>query len=182
MEGHHGPLAEPDQRECGRREIVPFQFGVEKGVQDRSCCVDANPTFVRITKCERKPLATNWRLPTRAWCVRRYKCCGRQQTLPGTSNLNQIVSVGTIAVQKNHELTCGTRSRSEPRAVELSHSSFSFSWDSCRPVLLGRHSAEREPRHASLPHDSKPTGDALPRLAMAASPRPFTSTPLAPGS
>src|SRR5262245_64213726 len=105
MEGHHGPLAEPDQRECGRREIVPFQFGVEKGVQDRRRCVDANPTFVRITKCERKPLATNWRLPTRAWCVRGYKCRGGQQTLPGTSDLNQIVSISTIAVQEDHELT-----------------------------------------------------------------------------
>lgn len=69
MQGHHGALAEPDQRERGRRKIMPFQFSVEKAIENRGSGIDADPTFVRVTKCEGKPFTANRRLATRAWRV-----------------------------------------------------------------------------------------------------------------
>jgi hypothetical protein len=51
----------------------------------------------------------------------------RQVLLPGAADIDQIVAVGTIAVQKHDELTCGTGARRQSRTIELSRHSFLFS-------------------------------------------------------
>ena len=49
----------------------------------------------------------------------------RQQPLPGAADLDEVVTVGAVAVQEHHQLARRSRARLEPRTVELSghHSS-----------------------------------------------------------
>jgi hypothetical protein len=44
----------------------------------------------------------------------------RKQRLPGAPEFDQVIAVGPIPVQKNHESACRARARLEARPLELS--------------------------------------------------------------
>ena len=125
MQRHHGALAETDQRQRRRRQLVTGKLGIEKPLQHRRRLVDADPAFVRIAEGQREPLPAGRRLPARLRRVRRYEHRVRQQLLPGAAELDQVVTVGAVAVQKDHKLSrhAGARRKSwsiKPRAIEFS--------------------------------------------------------------
>src|SRR5689334_16315268 len=173
MKRHHRALAEADQRQRRGRKISAFELGIEEAFKKRPCLIHSGPALLRISKRQRKPFAAGRRLPAGTRCMWRHESGLRQQLLPGSSDLDQVIAVGTVAVQKHDQLACGTRAGLEPRAVKFSHSSFSFSSPSCWPSVWVGRSAEPAPRLVSLPHDNKPRANAPPRHATGATLRPF---------
>ena len=121
MQRHHGALAEADQRQRRRGQISPLQFGVEKGVERRRRRIDADPALVGIAKRQRKPFAPHRRLSAGMRRVRRDEGGVRQQASPSAAELDQVVAVGAIAMQEDHELTRGAGARLDARTVEFSH-------------------------------------------------------------
>src|ERR1700733_8464985 len=119
MQSHHRALAEADERERLRWQPMTRQLGIDEALQYRGRFVDADPALIWIAKGQSKPLASDRRLPASFRGVRRDERRVRQQRLPGAADLDQIVAVGAIAVEKNDELPCGPRSRTKPRAIKL---------------------------------------------------------------
>src|SRR5690606_39264642 len=77
------------------------------------------PALVRIAERERKPLPADWRHAAGLRGVRGDEGGVRQQRLPGTADVDQVVAVGTVAMQEDHELAGRlARTRLEPRAIE----------------------------------------------------------------
>src|SRR5262249_57670186 len=116
----------------------------------------AAPTLARIGEREWEPFAADRRLAARTRSVRRYKCSAGQQVLPSAPDFNQVVTVCAIAVQKDHQLFRGARAWFEPRAIEFSHSSFSFSSPFCWLSFSVGYSPEPasprvSSRHANIP-------------------------------
>src|SRR6202167_3331801 len=119
MQSHHRALAEADERERLRWQPMTRQLGIDEALQYRGRFVDADPALIWIAKGQSKPLASDRRLPASFRGVRRDERRVRQQRLPGAADLDQIVAVGAIAVEKNDELPRGPRSRTKPRAIKL---------------------------------------------------------------
>src|SRR5262245_35965543 len=107
MQRHHGALAEADECQRRRWKISPLELGIEKAFKDRSRLIHAGPAFTRDAKREWKPFAADRRLSARTRRMRRHECSAGQQALPGTSDVNQVIAVRTIAVQKDHQLASG---------------------------------------------------------------------------
>ncbi len=103
MQRHHGALAEADQRQRVGRQLPARQFGVEKFVERGRGLVDADPALVGIAEGEPEPLPADRRLPAGLGRMRRDEGGVRQDRLPGAADIDQVVAVGAIAVQENHE-------------------------------------------------------------------------------
>src|SRR5262249_12231579 len=128
MQRHHGALAEADQRQRRRLQIAALELGVEKTLQHRRCLVDAEPAFVRIAERERKPLSADGSLAAGLRRVWRDKSGIRQEPLPGAADVDEVVAVGAIAVQKHHQLARRSGARLESRSVELRHWPSALLW------------------------------------------------------
>ena len=118
MQRHHRALAEADQRQRALVESAPRQFRVEKSVEGRAGGDDAPPALVGIAHGERKPLPPHGRGGAALACVRRDEIGVRQQAAPLPADLDQIVPVRAIAVQKHHELPRLAGFRLKSRAVD----------------------------------------------------------------
>ena len=118
MQRHHGALAETDQSERRSRQPMAAKLGVEKPLQLRRGLVDADPAFVRIAEGQCEPLPADRSLPARLGRMRRHECRLRQQLLPGAADLDEIVAVGTIAVQEHHKLPRRAGARRQPWPVK----------------------------------------------------------------
>src|SRR5262249_27432799 len=119
--------------------------------------IDAEPAFVGIAEGQRKPLLADRRLPAWLRRVRRNKRGVRQQRLPRAPDLDEIVAVGAVAVQKHDKLMRGARARLEARTVKLGH---------CRCAPPPPPQSER-PR-AACSSDSRTRACTLPRRARGA--------------
>ena len=119
MQRHHGALAEPDKRECRSRQVAAFELGIEKRFERRRGLVAAAPPLVRIAESEREPLPAR-RLQAALGRVRRDKSRLREEALPGAAELDEVVTVGSVAVQEDHQRLRRPRARLEPWSVELS--------------------------------------------------------------
>ena len=95
------------------------KLGIEKTLHDRRRLVDPGPALVGIAEGQRKPLLADRRLSARFGRVRRYKSRVRQQLLPSAADLDEVVTVGAVAMQENHKLSRSTGARVEPRPVEF---------------------------------------------------------------
>jgi hypothetical protein len=120
MQRHHGSLAEADKRHRARRQVASLQLIVEEAVEHRRSLVDAGPALVGLAEGEGKPFTTHRGLPTRVGRMRRHKGGMREQVLPYTADLDQIVAVRAVTVEENDELAGGSaRARLYPGTVEL---------------------------------------------------------------
>ena len=104
MQGHHRALAEADQRQTVMVEAQSIKLRIEKRVERRPCSRHPAPTLGRIAHRERKPLSAHWRHAARLWRVRRYKDGIGEPVLPLLAQLNQIIAVRAIAMEKHHEV------------------------------------------------------------------------------
>src|SRR5262249_18815543 len=104
MKRHHGALTEANQSQRRRRKIAALELGVEKAFENRCSLVHAGPALVRIAESEREPFTSDRRLAAGTWCMWRDKCSIGQESLPGASDVDQIVAVSAIAMQENHQL------------------------------------------------------------------------------
>ena len=122
------PWLKADQRQRRGRQLMPLQFGVEKGVEHRRGGVDAGPALARIAEGERKPFAPDRRLAAGLRRVRRDESGVRQQALPGAADVDQVVAVGAIAVQEHDELLahCPSAARCAGRRVQPFRFSFAL--------------------------------------------------------
>src|SRR5262249_57871033 len=93
MQRHHGALAKADQRQRGRRQLVPGELGIEKAFEYRRGFVDTGPALVGIAKGQREPLPADRRLAAWLGRVRRDEGTMRQHFLPGAADLDQVVAV-----------------------------------------------------------------------------------------
>ncbi len=99
---------------------MAIKLGIEKSVEQRRRLVDAHPALVGIAESERKPLPADRRLSARLRRMRRDEGGLRQVLLPGAADVDEIVAVGAVAVQKDDELSRGAGARIKPRTVKLS--------------------------------------------------------------
>src|SRR5581483_1225237 len=106
MKRHHGALAEADERQRRRRKLAAPELGVEEAFENGCRLVDAGPSLLGVSKGERKPLAAHGRLSARTRRVRRSECRIRQQALPGAPEVDEIVAIGAVAVEKDDKLAC----------------------------------------------------------------------------
>jgi hypothetical protein len=119
MKRHHGALAEADQRQCAGRQVVAPEFLVNELRQDRRCFGDADPALVLGLEREREPLPSR-PLTASFGRVGRNEGGIGQQVLPDAAELDEVITVGAIAMQENDELARRpTGARRQPRAVEL---------------------------------------------------------------
>src|SRR5689334_23160399 len=119
MQRHHGALTESNQAQCRGRKIATLELGVEKTLQNRRRFHAAEPALVLIAKGERKPLPADGSLAARLGCMRRYECSVRQQALPGTAKIDQVVPVRAVPVQKYDKCTRRSGARLDARSIEL---------------------------------------------------------------
>src|SRR5712692_2830603 len=121
MQRHHGALAEADERQRVVAEPMPRQLGIEKPIKVGRRGIDAAPALLRIADGEPEPLPPDGSLRAGLGRVRRDEGRLRQDRLPRAADLDQIVAVGAVAVQKHHELPRGALpTRGEARTVERS--------------------------------------------------------------
>src|SRR5438105_5308910 len=113
MQSHHGALAEADQRERRGRQVAALEFGLEKPFQHGRRLVDAEPALIGIAEGERKPLLADRRLTARLRRMWGNKGSVWQQRLPGASDVDEVIAVGAVAVQKYDKLARGARARLE---------------------------------------------------------------------
>src|SRR5262249_9629970 len=135
------------------RQIAALELGVEKAREDGRGLVDAGPAFIGITEGEREPLSANRRLAAGLGGMRGDEGRLGQEPLPRPADVNEVVTVGAVAVQEHDKLSRRTRARLEPWTVELSH--WSPSPGSAR-------------RRAAWPYGSRTRACRRPRHAMAA--------------
>src|SRR5438034_8081207 len=167
MQGHHRALAKADERERRGRQIAALELGVEEARENRRRLVDAGPAFIRIAEGEREPLPADRRLGAGLWRVRGDERGVRQQALPGAADVDEVVAVGAIAVQKHDELARRARARFEPRTIELRHCLSS-------PKLARR--------RAAWPRDNRPRAWRPPLRAMGAKIRRAAPSPSRSGA
>src|SRR5712675_1587423 len=104
MQGQHGALAEPDDCQRRGRQIVAHEFEIKEPLQHRRRMTDAVPTLVDVARRQRKPLPAGRHLAAGIRRVRGDEGGVRQQALPGAPDFDQVVAVGTVAMQKYHKL------------------------------------------------------------------------------
>ncbi len=104
MKREHRPLAEADQSQLAVVEAVTIEFGIKKGVENRSRLVDPGPAFARVAHGQTEPLAPAWDLAAGLRRVGRDKGRVGHQIPPLLADRDQIIAVGAIAVQKYDEL------------------------------------------------------------------------------
>lgn len=104
VEGHHGPLAEADKGQFAVVEPVARQFGVEKSVERGMRLVDAEPALGGIAHRQRKPLAAHRGLPAGLRGMRGHEGRVRQDRLPLLAERDQILAIGAVAMEEDHEL------------------------------------------------------------------------------
>src|SRR3974390_2186366 len=126
MQRHHGALAEADERQCRRRELVPREFGFDEPLQQRCGLVDADPSLVRSAEGQGEPLPPDRRLAARLRRMRRNERGMRQVLLPSAPYLDQVVAVGSITVQEHAQLLGGAGTRRQPRTVKFSGHRYLF--------------------------------------------------------
>src|SRR5262249_36769798 len=110
-----------------RRKIAALELRVEKMLEHGRSLVAADPALVGIAETQRKPLPARGCLGAGLRRVRRNKRGLRQQPLPGAADVNEILAVGAIAVEKHDQGARRRRLRIEPRSVELN----GHLWFSC---------------------------------------------------
>ena len=98
----------------------PGKLGIDEAFQHRRRLVDADPAFIGIAEGEGEPLPPDRRLPARLGRMRRDERRLRQQLLPHPANLDEVVAVGAVAVQKHDQLARRSRQRRKPRTIKLS--------------------------------------------------------------
>ncbi len=123
VQRQHRSLAEADERQRRGRKIAPLEFGVEEAHEERRGFVNAVPAFIGIAEGEREPLPADRRLAAGLRRVRGHEGGLRQESLPGATDIDEVVAVGAIAVQEHDELARGRSARFEARTIELSHCS-----------------------------------------------------------
>ena len=91
-------------------EPAARQFGVEEGVEARTRRDDAAPAFVLAARVvgrlhiERKPLPAHRRAAARLRRMRRDERRVGQQRSPLSAKFDQIIAVGAVAVEEDHQL------------------------------------------------------------------------------
>ena len=104
MQRHHRALAETHKGKTGGIEPEPRKLRINEPVENGPRPLAALPEFIRIAKRQVEPLETangfEWQ---RLWCVGRNKRCSRQQPAPSLTQCNEILAIGTIAVDQNDE-------------------------------------------------------------------------------
>ena len=124
MERHHGALAEADQRQRRWRQLKPPELRLDEPLQGGRRLVDADPALVRIAEGQRKPLPADRRLAARLGRVGRHEGGIGQRRLPHPAELDEVVAVGAIAVEEDHELARRPAGmRGQAWAIEFSHRS-----------------------------------------------------------
>ena len=104
MKRHHRALAEADQGETIRSKAQFLKFCIQKRVERWPCPHNAAPTLGRIAHGEREPLATHGGHAARLGRMGGDEGGIGQPVLPLLAKLDQIIPIGTIAMQKNDEV------------------------------------------------------------------------------
>jgi hypothetical protein len=105
MERHHGALAEADQRQPPRLEIVGTELRIDQRVQAGAGLRYAAPALMRVPHGQREPLSAGRpRMGQAVGRVRGEERRIRQPLLPCPAELDQVVPVGAIAMKQKHEL------------------------------------------------------------------------------
>ena len=122
MERHHGALAKADERERARRKLAARELGVEELLEPGRGGVHAGPALLGVAHGECEPLPAGHSGAEHLRGVRRHERRIGQQLLPRPADLDEVATVGPVAVQEHDELARGTaRLRLEPRTVQLGH-------------------------------------------------------------
>ena len=121
VQRHHGALAEADQGELRRRQLVAREFRVEEGVEARTGQVDAAPALVRVAEGEGEPLPAHRRHPAGLGRMRGDEGGVREPALPLPADLDQVVAVGAVAVQEDDELLRPSGFGRQARAGDRCH-------------------------------------------------------------
>src|SRR4051812_49167851 len=119
MQRQHRALAEADQLQRRRRQLAARELGIEEFVEAGTRGVHAGPALVRVAEGQVEPLLAAAALAAGFGCMRGNEGGLRQQWLPGAADLDQVVAVGAIAMQENHELPGRTALRLDARTVEF---------------------------------------------------------------
>src|SRR5262249_61460189 len=98
------------------------------------------PGFVGIAKREGNPFASQRGRAARPRRMRRRERRLGQERLPGAADVDEIVAVGAIAVEKHDELAGLACTRLEPRTVELCghsplHQAVGWTGAASRPLM-----------------------------------------------
>src|ERR1700730_12805747 len=129
MQRHHGALAESHQGKRAPRQVVALELLADKVLQDRGCLVDADPTLVLVFESQGKPLPAGRRLGAGLGRMGGNEGGVRQKVLPRAPQLNQIIAVGAVTMEKDDKLTrwsAGARPKPRPSEFCSHHSSILF--------------------------------------------------------
>ena len=133
MQRHHRSLAETDQHQRCLAQRMTLKFAVDEVIQRRRGGDSALAHPDRVDRRQRKPLSANRRLAAGIRRVGRNERCIGQHRRPPSADLDQIVAVGAVTVQEDHQAACDTAGRRKPRPVELGRHAGSPGWARAAP-------------------------------------------------
>src|SRR5690606_36422605 len=83
---------------------VTLEFEIQKAVEHRTCQTGAMPQLAGIAERKWEPLAGGqtdfWK---RLGCIGSHECCAWKRRRQGVGKINQVGSVGAVAVNENDE-------------------------------------------------------------------------------
>jgi len=100
-------LAESGEQQTFGRQAEPLQLRFEEVIERVRCGLDTFSHLLRVQARYWKPLIS--RAGTALGAIRRREGHGRKQPLPVGRQSDQVVSVRTIAVAENDEMTGAAR-------------------------------------------------------------------------
>jgi hypothetical protein len=103
-ERQHRALAETDERKRARSEVMPFELGIEKGIERGRGLRDAADELAGVAEGEVEPLPAHGRGTARLGRMGRDEGGMGQELRPFAPEADQVVPVGAVAMQEDDEL------------------------------------------------------------------------------
>ena len=112
------PWLKPTSASARRRKSLPLKLRVEEEIEHGTRLRDALPAFRGLAKSEREPLPARGAHRDPFGCIGSDESRLRQVPLPLTAELNEVLTVGPVAVQQNDQRSWGAGARREARSIE----------------------------------------------------------------